>query len=178
MRRQTDARAKPARPLTGVDERRLGSWRFRPCSRRAALDAASDGRTGEARTPSNRRRRATPRILAIWPVLSSGSPRCGGCGPRWVRYPCIPGHEWSGTVSEVGANVHDLAPGERVVCEGIIPCNRCRRCRAGETNLCANYDQLGFTRGGGYGEFVLAPRHVVHRLPESVSLDAGVLIEP
>src|SRR5919201_5175886 len=102
----------------------------------------------------------------------------GELPPRWVRYPCIPGHEWSGTVAEVGANAHDLAPGERVVCEGIIPCNRCRRCRAGETNLCANYDQLGFTRGGGYGEIVLAPRHVVHRLPESVSLDAGVLIEP
>jgi L-iditol 2-dehydrogenase len=102
----------------------------------------------------------------------------GELSPRWVRYPCIPGHEWSGTVEEVGADVRDLTPGERVVCEGIIPCNRCRRCRAGETNLCENYDQLGFTRGGGYGEFVLAPRHVVHRLPESVSFDAGVLIEP
>jgi threonine dehydrogenase-like Zn-dependent dehydrogenase len=81
-------------------------------------------------------------------------------------------------VAEVGASVHDLTPGERVVCEGIIPCKRCRRCRAGETNLCENYDQLGFTRGGGYGEFVLAPRHVVHRLPEGVSLAAAVLIEP
>ena len=102
----------------------------------------------------------------------------GQLSPRWVRYPCIPGHEWSGSVAEVGANVRDLAPGERVVCEGIIPCTRCRRCRAGETNLCENYDQLGFTRGGGYGEFVLAPQHVVHRLPDGVSFDAGVLIEP
>jgi 2-desacetyl-2-hydroxyethyl bacteriochlorophyllide A dehydrogenase len=102
----------------------------------------------------------------------------GELSPRWVRYPCVPGHEWSGTVEEVGANVRDLTPGERVVCEGIIPCNRCRRCRAGETNLCESYDQLGFTRGGGYGEFVLAPRHVVHRLLEGVSLDAAVLIEP
>jgi 2-desacetyl-2-hydroxyethyl bacteriochlorophyllide A dehydrogenase len=102
----------------------------------------------------------------------------GELSPRWVLYPCVPGHEWSGTVEEVGANVRDLTPGERVVCEGIIPCNRCRRCRAGETNLCESYDQLGFTRGGGYGEFVLAPRHVVHRLLEGVSLDAAVLIEP
>jgi 2-desacetyl-2-hydroxyethyl bacteriochlorophyllide A dehydrogenase len=97
---------------------------------------------------------------------------------RWVRYPCVPGHEWSGTVAEVGANVNELAPGDRVVSEGMIPCNRCRRCRAGETNLCENYDQLGFTRGGGYGEYVLAPRHVVHRLPNHVSLDSAVLIEP
>jgi len=97
---------------------------------------------------------------------------------RWVRYPCIPGHEWSGLVEEVGADVHDLAPGDGVVCEGFCYCGTCSRCRAGDTHLCENYDQLGFTRGGGYGEFVLAPRRVVHRLPESVSLDAAVLIEP
>lgn len=102
----------------------------------------------------------------------------GVLDPRWVRYPCIPGHEWSGTVAEAGGNVTDFAPGDRVVSEGIIPCNRCRRCRSGETNLCENYDQLGFTRGGGYGEFVLAPRHAVHRLPDHVSFEAGVLIEP
>lgn len=98
--------------------------------------------------------------------------------PRWVRFPCIPGHEWSGSVAEVGENVADFQPGDRVVCEGMIPCTRCRRCRAGQTHLCEHYDQLGFTRGGGYGEFVLVPRHVVHRLPDHVSFDSAVLIEP
>jgi threonine dehydrogenase-like Zn-dependent dehydrogenase len=33
-------------------------------------------------------------------------------------------------------------------------------------------------KAGGYGEYVLAPRHVVHRLPDSVSSDAAVLVEP
>jgi len=97
---------------------------------------------------------------------------------RWVHYPCIPGHEWTGTIAEVGERVTDLSPGERVVCEGIVPCLHCPRCKAGETNLCEHYDQLGFTRGGGYGEYVLAPRHVVHRVPGHVSLDAAVLVEP
>jgi 2-desacetyl-2-hydroxyethyl bacteriochlorophyllide A dehydrogenase len=97
---------------------------------------------------------------------------------RWVRYPCIPGHEWSGVVEAVGEGVADLTLGERVVCEGFCYCGVCRRCRAGETNLCERYDQLGFTRGGGYGELVVAPRRVVHALPESVPLDAAVLIEP
>ncbi len=97
---------------------------------------------------------------------------------RWVRYPCVPGHEWSGEVAEVGDRVEGLAPGDRVVCEGIVPCGHCRRCRAGDTNLCENYDQLGFTRAGGYGEFVLVPARVVHRLPEHVGFDEGVLVEP
>jgi 2-desacetyl-2-hydroxyethyl bacteriochlorophyllide A dehydrogenase len=102
----------------------------------------------------------------------------GALDRRWVRYPCIPGHEWSGMVEEVGADVGDLQPGDRVVCEGFCYCGMCRRCRAGDTHLCEHYDQLGFTRGGGYGELVLAPRRVVHRLPDGVALDEAVLVEP
>jgi L-iditol 2-dehydrogenase len=102
----------------------------------------------------------------------------GELDPRWVRYPCIPGHEWSGVVESVGVAVREFAPGDRVVCEGIVPCERCERCRAGDTHLCDDYDHLGFTRGGGYGELVAVPRGLVHRLPEHVSFDAGVLIEP
>ena len=98
--------------------------------------------------------------------------------PRWVRFPLVPGHEWSGTVAEVGEGVSDLAVGDRVVCEGMIPCTRCRRCKEGETQLCLNYDQIGFTRGGGYGEYVLVPQHVVHHLPDAVSFAAGTLVEP
>jgi threonine dehydrogenase-like Zn-dependent dehydrogenase len=98
--------------------------------------------------------------------------------PRWVRFPLVPGHEWSGTIAELGEGVTELAVGDRVVCEGMIPCNRCRRCKEGSTQLCLNYDQIGFTREGGYGEYVRAPRHVVHRLPENVSFAAGVLVEP
>jgi len=60
----------------------------------------------------------------------------------------------------------------------MIPCNRCRRCKEGATQLCLNYDQIGFTREGGYGEYVRVPRHVVHRLPDGVSFAAGVLVEP
>ncbi len=97
---------------------------------------------------------------------------------RWVRYPCVPGHEWSGEIAEVGEGVDGHAVGDRVVCEGIIPCGRCSRCLAGDTNLCENYDQLGFTRVGGYGEFVLAPARIAHRLPDHVSFEAGVLVEP
>src|SRR5262245_27191917 len=98
--------------------------------------------------------------------------------PRWVRFPLVPGHEWSGTVVELGEGGTEFEVGDRVVCEGMIPCNRCRRCREGDTQLCLNYDQIGFTRAGGYGEFVRVPHHVVHRLPEGVSFAAAALVEP
>ena len=102
----------------------------------------------------------------------------GALDPRWVRFPIVPGHEWSGVVDAVGEGVTGVETGARVVCEGNIACLNCPRCRAGDTHLCATYDAVGFTRGGGYGEFVVVPARVVHPLPEHVSFDAGVLVEP
>jgi 2-desacetyl-2-hydroxyethyl bacteriochlorophyllide A dehydrogenase len=98
--------------------------------------------------------------------------------PRWVHYPVIPGHEWAGTVVETGANVDSVRVGDRVVCEGFITCNRCRRCRSGATHWCERVEALGFTRPGGYAQLVAVPERIVHRLPDHVSFDAGVLVEP
>ncbi len=102
----------------------------------------------------------------------------GALDPRWVRFPVVPGHEWSGVVDSVGDGVTGIAPGERVVCEGNIPCLTCPRCRTGDTHLCANYDAVGFTRGGGWGEYVVVPERIVHPLPDHVSFEAAVLVEP
>jgi 2-desacetyl-2-hydroxyethyl bacteriochlorophyllide A dehydrogenase len=98
--------------------------------------------------------------------------------PRWVHFPVIPGHEWAGTVIEIGANVESIHVADRVVCEGFIVCNRCRPCRSGETQWCERIEALGFTRPGGYAQLVAVPERIVHRLPEHVSFDAGVLVEP
>jgi L-iditol 2-dehydrogenase len=102
----------------------------------------------------------------------------GALDPRWVRFPVVPGHEWSGVVDAIGDGVTGVELGRRVVCEGNIPCQRCARCRAGDTHLCANYDAVGFTRGGGWGEFVVVPARILHTLPDHVSFDAAVLVEP
>ena len=58
--------------------------------------------------------------------------------PPYVRYPIVPGHEWAGTVVEVGEGVSGLAEGDRVVAEGIRPCGRCDRCKEGRSNLCTS----------------------------------------
>jgi L-iditol 2-dehydrogenase len=102
----------------------------------------------------------------------------GALDPRWVRFPVVPGHEWSGVVDAVGEGVTGVEPGLRVVCEGNIPCQRCARCRVGDTHLCANYDAVGFTRPGGWGELVVVPARILHTLPDHVSFDAAVLVEP
>jgi threonine dehydrogenase-like Zn-dependent dehydrogenase len=97
---------------------------------------------------------------------------------RWVRFPVVPGHEWSGVVDAVGDGVTTVEPGQRVVCEGNIGCLACTRCHAGDTHLCVSYDAVGFTRSGGWGEFVVVPARILHVLPEHVSYEAAALVEP
>lgn len=114
---------------------------------------------------------------------------CGLCGtdlellrgdvdPDYVRYPLTLGHEWSGTVEAVGTEVRDLHPGDLCVAEGIVPCGTCRSCKAGATNVCETYDELGFTREGGASDQVLVPARLVHALAEGVSLLDAALVEP
>ncbi len=114
---------------------------------------------------------------------------CGLCGtdlellrgevdPAFVRYPLTLGHEWSGLVEAVGAGVAGIAPGMRCVAEGIIPCGHCTSCRAGATNVCETYDEVGFTREGGAGDQISVPARVVHRLDDGVPLRDAALVEP
>lgn len=54
-------------------------------------------------------------------------------------FPCVLGHETSGTVLEVGAGVEHVRPGQRVVGAFIMPCGRCALCRAGRSELCEEF---------------------------------------
>ena len=101
----------------------------------------------------------------------------GRIDPAYIRYPLVLGHEWSGTVAGA-ADGDGLAPGTRVVGEGIVPCGHCPRCRAGETNLCLTYDELGFTRDGAAAGFVTVQRSLVHPLAPGVGAEDAALAEP
>jgi threonine dehydrogenase-like Zn-dependent dehydrogenase len=100
----------------------------------------------------------------------------GRIDPAYVRYPLVLGHEWSGTVLASGSG--SLSPGTRVVAEGIVPCGHCPRCRAGQTNLCATYDEMGFTRDGAAAGYAVVDETLVHPLAPSVSMADGALVEP
>ena len=100
----------------------------------------------------------------------------GRIDPAYVRYPLVLGHEWSGTVLASGSG--SLPPGTRVVAEGIVPCGHCAHCRAGQTNLCATYDEMGFTRDGAAAGYAVVGETLVHPLAPSVSMADGALVEP
>ena len=91
----------------------------------------------------------------------------GRVDPAYTRYPLVLGHEWSGTLD-----------GARVVAEGIVPCGRCALCREGQTNLCATYDELGFTRDGAAQARLAVDASLVHAIAPGVGAEDAALVEP
>ncbi|MBW6397236.1 2,3-butanediol dehydrogenase [Roseomonas sp. HJA6] len=95
------------------------------------------------------------------------------------KAPIIMGHEFSGVVSEVGAGVTRVKPGDRVVVEPILACGKCAACRRGKYNIC---EKLGFHGlsggGGGFSAHTVVDERMVHKMPEGLSLEQGALVEP
>ncbi|MFF2846354.1 zinc-binding dehydrogenase [Streptomyces sp. NPDC058001] len=131
----------------------------------------------EPRTPG-----AGEALVRVHAVGVCGSDREVYQGNRpkgYVRYPVVPGHEWSGTVEAVGAGVPGALVGRKVVGEGFRNCQVCDRCHAGETTLCtAGYEETGFTRPGAMAPTLTLPARLLHVLPDDADLTAAALFEP
>ena len=88
------------------------------------------------------------------------------------------GHEMSGTISAVGADVETLQAGDRVVVRPLDHCGKCPACQAGHIHICHNLKFLGLDTDGAFQQFWNVPAHTVHKLPQQVSLKHAALIEP
>ncbi|QES09649.1 hypothetical protein DEJ44_31135 [Streptomyces venezuelae] len=76
------------------------------------------------------------RVAAAGICLSDRELYEGRRAPGYVRYPIVPGHEWSGTADAVGTGVDPALLGRPCVAEGFRSCGGCERCRYGEISLC------------------------------------------
>lgn len=92
--------------------------------------------------------------------------------------PLTLGHEFSGTVVEVGAGVTTLVPGHRVAVEPEYRCSQCAYCRSGSYNLCVSMGFAGLMGDGGMADFAVVPAYMLHRLPDEVSLEQAAVMEP
>jgi threonine dehydrogenase-like Zn-dependent dehydrogenase len=89
----------------------------------------------------------------------------------------VPGHEWAGTVVDVGRGVAAFAPGDRVVGEVAIGCGHCVRCRAGRPHVCATRTETGIARRDGAMATRLAfPAGHAHRV--DLPARSAALVEP
>ena len=112
---------------------------------------------------------------------------CGICGseletfknqsPRRVP-PLIMGHEFCGTVEEMGSDVMGYTKGDLVVSNSVVSCGTCDPCKRGLTNLCKNRQIFGMHRGGAFGEYVNVPAHCLVPMPETITPQAACMAEP
>ena len=101
--------------------------------------------------------------------------------PSWVQPPFIPGHEFFGRVVQVGENVTDYNLGDRLIADQIVPCGKCKFCKSGRYWMCQPHDMLGFMSytNGGMAEYVRYTKNcVLHRIPEDMSVEQALLVEP
>lgn len=88
------------------------------------------------------------------------------------------GHEYAGTVIQVGERVATYAAGDRVVIDPNIPCRMCTACREAKPHLCSNPECLGVTIDGGLSRFSVVPADRAYRLPDTLPMVAASLTEP
>lgn len=103
----------------------------------------------------------------------------------WVKAPVIPGHEFFGTVIELGegsGEIYGLELGDKAIAEQIYPCGECRYCQRGQYWMCEVHNIYGFQGGvadGAWAEYMKFGRGSrVYKVPGDMPLEAGVLIEP
>ena len=95
----------------------------------------------------------------------------------------VPGHEFYGRIAALGEGAEGkYRIGERVIAEQIVPCWECRYCKSGSYRMCETHNIYGFQKDvaeGGMAEYMrFSENAIVHKIPESLSHEDAVLIEP
>ncbi len=108
---------------------------------------------------------------------------CGSDVPRVNAdachfFPNVLGHEFSGTVEEVGEGVTSLKPGDRVAGVPLVPCMKCPDCQKGNYSLCKHYSFIGSREFGSFAEYVTVPEKNAVKFDDEVSFEKGAFFEP
>jgi D-arabinose 1-dehydrogenase-like Zn-dependent alcohol dehydrogenase len=90
-----------------------------------------------------------------------------------VHLPYTPGHEFSGTIVAVGADVRRVAVGERVTSPFVCGCGECAECAAGRAQVCRFQQQPGFTYDGSFAEYVVIRNADLNAVVIGADIDAA-----
>jgi (R,R)-butanediol dehydrogenase / meso-butanediol dehydrogenase / diacetyl reductase len=109
-------------------------------------------------------------------------------GPIWMPItphpltgkaaPIIQGHEFAGIITEVGSEVDDFKPGDRVTADSATWCGKCWACLRHEYSLCDICAYIGLGRDGAFAEYLTIPAAGVFHIPPELSLQTASFAEP
>src|SRR6185295_17484729 len=97
---------------------------------------------------------------------------------KTIKVPLVIGHEFEGSVAEIGSEVTGFEAGQRVAVEGHVTCGHCRNCRAGRRHLCRNAVGIGVQRPGAFAEFIAVPAANAYVLPPGMPDEIGSCLDP
>lgn len=109
-------------------------------------------------------------------ICGSDVPRVNGDACHY--FPNVLGHEFSGTIAEVGEGVTSVQVGDRVAGVPLVPCMECEDCQKGNYSLCKHYSFIGSREFGSFAEYVAVPERNVVKFEDSVSFEQGAFFEP
>jgi len=95
---------------------------------------------------------------------------------KWDKL--VLGHEFSGTIHSIGADVADMVAGDKVTAAPLVPCHECAFCARGEFSLCEGYTFVGSRIDGSFAEYVKVPAANIVLLGDGFPLEKGAFIEP
>ena len=95
-----------------------------------------------------------------------------------LAFPLVMGHEGIGYIDKIGEGVSEYQLGDRVVIEPNYPCGRCEYCWQGRGNICPNKRIIGVLETGCFAEYAVVPAPFAWRIPDAISDDDAVVIEP
>ncbi len=90
--------------------------------------------------------------------------------------PLTLGHEVAGIVDQVGSDVKNVKPGDRVALHYLTTCGDCYYCAAGHEQFCHQGQMLGHHRDGGYAEYIVVPAHNAVPLPDAIPFAEGATL--
>ncbi|NLJ39925.1 MAG: zinc-dependent alcohol dehydrogenase family protein, partial [Candidatus Atribacteria bacterium] len=99
-------------------------------------------------------------------------------GEYFSEFPLIAGHEFSGEVAEVGKEVTQFRPGDRVTADPNIFCDKCYFCKINKNNHCLDNHVIGVTQNGAFAEYVAVSEKGVFHIPDHLSYSEAALAEP
>jgi len=97
---------------------------------------------------------------------------------KTIPVPLVIGHEFMGTIVEVGSEVSGYVAGQRVAVEGHVTCGHCRNCRAGRRHLCRNTVGIGVQRPGAFADYIAVPAGNAYVLPPGMPDEIGAILDP
>lgn len=102
----------------------------------------------------------------------------GDKGAAEVTPPTILGHEFSGVIAEVGAEVTEYKVGDRVCIDPNCYCGSCEPCRNGVAHYCEHMIGYGTTVNGGFAEYCAVNERQVYKLGDHTTFEQGAMTEP